>query len=85
MKPTYRKSWVRNLLMWSVLASGLLQVKRWFSGFGELSFQWIQFALVLQCARCSYYMTQGHRLVQNDSNLKEFSDFYQIGRYCHNV
>ena len=47
MKPTYWKSWTGNLLMWSDLALGpSFQVKRWFTGYGALSFQWIQFELV---------------------------------------
>ena len=46
MKPTYRKSWAKNILMWSDLTLGpLLKVKRWFTGFGELSFQWIQICI----------------------------------------
>ena len=49
VKPTYRKSWAGNLLMWSDLALGAsFKVKQWFTGFGELSFQWIQI-----CARSS--------------------------------
>ena len=43
MKPTYRRSWAGNLLMFSDLTLGpSFKVKRWFTGFGELSFRWIQ-------------------------------------------
>ena len=43
MKPTYRKSWAGNLLMFSDLTLGpSFKVKRWFTGFDELSFWWIQ-------------------------------------------
>ena len=47
MKPTYRRSWAGNLLMFSYLTLGpSFKVKRWFTGFGELSFRWIQIGLV---------------------------------------
>ena len=38
MKPTYRKSWNGNLLVWSDLALGpSFKVKQWFTGFDEWS------------------------------------------------
>ena len=38
MKPTYRRSWAGNLLMFSDLTLGpSFKVKRWFTGFGEFS------------------------------------------------
>ena len=50
-----RKSWAKNLLMWSDFTLGSsFKVKRWLIGFGEFSFWWIQFASVLQCTRSSY-------------------------------
>ena len=39
MKPTHRKSWAWNLLMLDLTFGPSLKVKRWFTGFGELSFQ----------------------------------------------
>ena len=46
VKPTYRKSWAGNLFMWSDLTlSPSFKVKRWFTGFGELSFRWIQICI----------------------------------------
>ena len=40
VKPTYRKSWVGNILMLSGLTFGpSFKVKQWFTGFGELSVQ----------------------------------------------
>ena len=43
VKPSCRKSWAGNLLMWSDLALGLsFKVKRWFTGFGELTLRAIQ-------------------------------------------
>ena len=46
MKPTYRKSWAGNLLMFSDLTLGpSFKVKLWFTGFGELSFRWIQICI----------------------------------------
>ena len=53
MTPTYRKSWGRNLLVWSNLTLGSsFKVKRWsLTGFGELScgynLQWFSDALGL--------------------------------------
>ena len=44
MKPTYRKSWASNLLLWSDMTFGLsFKVKQWFTDFGELFFWWIKF------------------------------------------
>ena len=46
MKPTYRRSWAGNLLMFSDLTLGpSFKVKQWFTGFGELSFRWIQICI----------------------------------------
>ena len=46
MKPTYRKSWAGNLLMLLDFTFGhSFRVKRWFTGFGELFFQWIQICI----------------------------------------
>ena len=46
MKPNYRISWPGNLLMWSDLTFGpSFKVKQWFTGFGELSFRWIQICI----------------------------------------
>ena len=43
VKPTCRISCAGNLLMLSDLTFGpSFKVKRWFTGFGELSFRWIQ-------------------------------------------
>ena len=45
--PTYRKSWVRNFLMWSDLTLVLsFKVKELFTGIGELSFRY-KFASLL--------------------------------------
>ena len=46
MKPTYRRSLAGNLLMFSNLTLGpSFNVKQWFTGFGELSFCWIQICI----------------------------------------
>ena len=46
VKPTCRILWAGNLLMWSDLTlSPSIKVKRWFTGFGELSFRWIQICI----------------------------------------
>ena len=46
MKPTYRRSWPGNLLMFSDFTlDPLFKFKRWFTDFCELSFQWIQICI----------------------------------------
>ena len=56
MKPTYR-SWAGNLRMFSDLTLGLsFKVKRWFTGFGELSFRGIQICISSPMRRSSCYM-----------------------------
>ena len=55
MKPTYRNSWAGNLLMFSDLTlSPSFKVKRWFTGFGEFSFRWIQICIGSPMRRSSY-------------------------------
>ena len=55
MKPTYRKSWAGNLLIFSDLTLGpSFKVKQWFTGFGELSFRWIQICIGSPMRRSSY-------------------------------
>ena len=54
VKPTHRKSWAWNLLMLLDLIFGpSLKVKRWFTGFGELSFQRIQISIGCPMRRSS--------------------------------
>ena len=44
-----------NLLMWSDLTFGpSFKVKRWFTGFGELSFRWIQICIGSPMRRSSW-------------------------------
>ena len=57
VKPTlsYRKSWAGNLLMCSDLTlDPSFKVKRWFTGFGKLSFRWIQICISSPMCRSSY-------------------------------
>ena len=42
---TNMKSWARNLLMLDLTFGPSFKVKQWFTGFGELSFQWIQICI----------------------------------------
>ena len=56
MKPTYRRSWAGSLLMFSDLTLGpSFKVKRWFTGFGELSFRWIQICIGSPLRRSSFH------------------------------
>ena len=56
MKPTYRRSWAGNLLMSSDLTlDPSFKVKQWFTGFGELSLQWIQIFIGSPMSMSSYY------------------------------
>ena len=46
VKPSCRILWAENLLVWSDLTFGTsFKVKRWFTGFSELSFRWIQICI----------------------------------------
>ena len=54
VKPTCRISWAGNLLMLLDLTFGpSFKVKRWFTGFGELSFWWIQICIISPMCRSS--------------------------------
>ena len=50
-KPTYRNSWAGNFLMLDL-------TKQWFTGFGELSFRWIQICIGLRCVGLVSYITR---------------------------
>ena len=60
-----RISWAENLLLMSDLTFGpSFKVKRWFTGFGELSFQWVQICIGSPMRRSSlcllpYYLPPG--------------------------
>ena len=57
VKPSYRISWAGNLLMWSDLTLDLFfKVKGWFTGFGELSFWWIQICIGFLMRGSSFYL-----------------------------
>ena len=48
-KPSHTKSWARNFLMLDLTLGPSFKVKQWFTGFGELSFRWIQICIGLRC------------------------------------
>ena len=52
-KPTHTKSWARNLLTLDLTFGPSFKVKRWFTGFGELSFWWIQIYIGFPMRRSS--------------------------------
>ena len=57
VKPTCRISWAGNFLILSDLTLGpSFKVKRWFTGFGELSFQWVQICIGSPMYGCSFFM-----------------------------
>ena len=63
MKPTCRIPWAGNLLMLSDMTSGpSFKVKRWFTGFGELSFWWIQICVSSLMHMSSYIQRQVEHL-----------------------
>ena len=69
MKPTCRRSWAGNLLMFSDLTLGpSFKVKRWFTGFGELSFRWIQICIGSPMRRYSFHGFS-HKLYCNILNF----------------
>ena len=54
VKPTHTKCWARNLLMLDLTFSPSFKVKRWFTGFGELSFWWIEICIGSPMFRSGY-------------------------------
>ena len=80
MKPTYRRSWAGDILMFSDLTLGhSFNVKQWFTGFGELSFRWIQICIGSLMRRSSlllyFFLFKGFILFHRklNSNLFIFS------------
>ena len=53
VKPTCRKSWAGNLLILLDLTFGPSFKVKWFTGFGELSFRWIQICISSPMRRSS--------------------------------
>ena len=56
VKPTCRISWARNFLMSDLTSGPSFKVKRWFTGFGELSFRWMQICISSPICRSSLYV-----------------------------
>ena len=72
MKPTYRRSWAGNLLIFSDLTLGpSFKVKRWFTGFGELSLRWIQICIGTPMLRSRFHLISNieTRLGQLGANI----------------
>ena len=46
---SHTKSWAKNFLMLDLTLGPSFKVKQWFTGFGELSFRWIQICIGLRC------------------------------------
>ena len=77
VKPTCRISWVRNLLMSDLTFGPAFKVKRWFTGFGELSFRWIQICIgspmrrssvKLICNKCRWDQYRDHIFLSFKTN-----------------
>ena len=56
VKPTSTKSWSRSLLILDMTFGPSFKVKQWFTGFGELSFRWIQICIGSPMRRSSLFM-----------------------------
>ena len=90
MKPTYRRSWAGNLLMFSDLTLGpFFKVKQWFTGFGELSFRWIQICIGSPMRRSSlkqetlmHGVQQGRQEKMSLGCIKETIRFWKLV-LCH--
>ena len=54
VKPTCRISWTGNLLMSDLTFGPSFKVKRWFTGFGELSIRWIQICIGSPMCRSNF-------------------------------
>ena len=54
VKPICRILWAVNLLMSDLTFGPSLKVKPWFTGFGELSFRWIQICIGSPICRSSF-------------------------------
>ena len=54
VKPTCKISWAGNLLISDLTFGPSFKVKRWFTGFGELSFRWMQICIGSPMRRSSY-------------------------------
>ena len=66
VKPTHRKSLVGNLLMLLDLTFGpSFNVKRWFTGFGELSFRWVQICIGSPIRKSSFNVENLNRIQSN--------------------
>ena len=61
VKPTCRILWAGNLLMSDLTFGPSFKVKRWFTGFGELSFRWIQICIGSPMHRSSYSIAAEQR------------------------
>ena len=61
VKGTCRMSWAGNLLMSDLTFGPCFKVKQWFTGFGELSFWWIQIWICSPMHRCSYCIPDAKR------------------------
>ena len=84
VKPTCRKSWAGNLLMLSDLIFGpSSKVKRWFIGFRELSFRWIQICISYPKRRsslCCFIFVLSDKdidlVLMIDQTYHSYKDFY---------
>ena len=63
MKPTHTKSWTRNLLILDLTFGPSFKVKQWFTGFGELSFRWIEICNGSPMRRSSFTITFFERVL----------------------
>ena len=63
VKPTHRKSWAGNLLMLDLTFGPCFKVKQWFTGFGELSYWWIQICIGCPMRKASSRLSLSYLLL----------------------
>ena len=75
VKPTCSIMWAGNLLMSDLTFGPSFKVKQWFTGFGELFFQWIQICIGFPMRRSSFIVLKSmHCLLWLLSQCESFCE-----------
>ena len=75
VKPTCRILWAGNLLMSDLTFGPSFKVKQWFTGLGELSFQWIQICIGSPMRRSSSSLSLLGKIILG---LRKKQTFFQL-------